>query len=322
MPGLSGMITTHTRGAPPVIDSRVYTALSSPFAKHFYVNSGDGTTAEFAIGGSDGNDGLSWRTPLASIDAATGKCVASRGDVVHVAPGHVETVTAAAGLDLDIIGVTYIGYGSGDLRPQINFTTAVGADMDVDAAQITMYNFRFTGGVDALTGPIDINAADFALLNCVTQDVTGQATDFIVTDANADGLLIDGWIHKGAAAAGAETAISIVGGDYVSIQNFDIDGNFGTACIENVTTAGVNLNVGASSISNLARTRNADDVLVTCVATTTGWINNIFGRLADNAANITEAFVMADGQFGNELYLVNLDGERAIQFNATASADS
>jgi hypothetical protein len=257
-----------------------------------------------------------------TIQAAVDASVDARGDIIYVMPGHVETVTAAAGLELDKEGLTLIGYGNGDLRPQINFTTAVGADMNVGAANITMENFRFTGGFDALTGPIDVNAANFTLRNIVTQDVTGQATDFIVTDANADGLTIDGWIHKGAAAAGADTAISIVGGDNISIDNFDIDGNFAVAAIENVTTAAVNLNVGARSQGNLARTRNAADVIFTAVATTTGFVNNIFSRLQDNAANITEALVGADMQFGPNLPIVNADGELAFQWNGTASSDA
>ena len=293
----------------------------APNAKIFFVASADSVgysdlQQEFPVD-KDGEVRV-FTTIQAAVDAAT----ASRGDVIYVMPGHVETVTAAAGLSLDKAGITLIGYGNGDLRPQINFTTAVGADMDVDAANITMKNFRFTGGIDALTGPIDVNAANFTMLDCVTQDVTGQATDFIVTDANADGLTIDGWTHKGAAAAGADTAISIVGGDNISIDNFNIDGNFAVAAIENVTTAAVNLNVGARSQGNLARNRNSGDVILTSVATTTGFVNNIFSRLADNAANITEALVGADMQFGPNLPIVNLDGEQAIQWNGTASTDA
>lgn len=281
--------------------------------KVFYVDSNNGSN------GSLGDDPA---RPKASIDNAVASCVAERGDIIVAMPGHVETVTAAGGLDLDVAGITIIGLGSGDSRPQINFTTATTADMDVDAEGITIVNVRFTGGIDALAGPIDINAANCSLLGIETQDVTGQATDFIVTDANADGLLIDGWVHKGATAAGADTAITIVGGDNISIQNFWIDGNFAVAAIENVTTAAVNLNVGARSQGNLVRTRNSADVIFTAVATTTGWVNNIFSRLQDNAANITEAFVGAVMQFGLSLPIVNADGEQGLQWNGTASTDA
>lgn len=266
--------------------------------------------------------GTSADLPFATIDYAVGQCTANNGDYIIVMPGHTETVTAAGGLDLDVAGITIVGVGYGSARPTVNFTTAVGADMDVDAANITLCNFLFTGGIDALTGPIDINAADCRLLNIETRDVTGQATDFIVGDANADRLLIDGWIHRGAAAAGADTAITLVGGDDISIQNFEIYGNFAVAGIENVTTAGVRYQIGnRSHARNMIWTANAADVAVTMAATTTGWIDNINCMLADNAANITEALVGAAMQFGNELYICNLAGERVMQTNITASTD-
>ena len=264
------------------------------------------------------------KRPWTSIETAmnSGKLTANNGDIVMVCPGHTETITAAAGLTLDVAGVAIIGLGVGSSRPTINFTTAVGADMNVDAANITMSNFLFTGGIDALTGPIDVNAADFAMINCETRDVTGQATDFIVTDANADRLYIDGWVHRGAAAAGADTAITIVGGDGIVIKNFWIDGNFAVAAIENVTTAATNINIYGESASFL-RTRNSADVLVTLVATATGNIGpNLYGRVADNAANFAGAFVGDDANFYGPILLVNADGEAGGDAAGTASTDA
>lgn len=274
-----------------------------------------------SVNGSNSNDGT-FQKPFSTLDYAVGRCTANAGDIIVAMPGHVETVTAAAGLDLDVAGICILGLGAGSLRPTVNFTTAVGADMDVGAANITVANLLFTGGIDALTGPIDVNAADFSMINCETRDVTGQATDFIVTDANANRLYIDGWVHRGAAAAGAETAISIVGGDGATIKNFWIDGNFGTAAIENVTTAATNLTICGDRPSYI-RTRNAADVAITLVATTTGNVGpNIYIRLQDNAANVTEALVGADMQFYAPLGIVNADGELALDWNGTASTDA
>lgn len=262
--------------------------------------------------------------PFATMDYANGRCTANHGDCVVVMPGHVETVIAAAGLDLDTAGVLWYGVGQGSLRPTVNFTTVVGADMDVDAANITMINLLFTGGFDALTGPIDVNAASFRMIDCETRDVTGQATDFIVTDANADYFECLNWVHRGAAAAGADTAMSIVGGVGITIIPKFIDGNFAVAAIENVTTAATNLQIfGSANYPAYLRTRHANDVLITCVSTTTGRIGpNLNGRLQDNAANITEAFVGADMEFFQPINLVNLDGESSMQTNITASTDA
>lgn len=281
------------------------------------------TGQTFFVSSAQSGDGSSATNARSTIDAAVGLCVANRGDRIVVLPGHVETVTAAAGLDLDVAGITLIGVGTGSLRPTINFTTAVGADMDVDAANITMVNFLFTGGIDALTGPIDINAADFTMINCETRDVTGQAVDFIVTDDNADRFRISGWKHLGAAAAGADTAITIVGGDDWVIEDFDIYGNFAVAAIENVTTASSRVRIGGGSRMNYIWTENAADVAVTMVATSTGHIGpNINAMLQDNAANITEAFVGAACQFFQPINIVNLAGESSMQTNITASTDA
>ena len=279
----------------------------------FWVDSGSG---------SNTNDGTHVR-PYATLDYAVGKCTANNGDLILVKAGHTETVTAAGGLDLDVAGITIIGLGNGSDRPTVNFTTAVGADMDVGADNITISNFLFTGGIDALTGPIDVNAADFTMLDCETKDVTGQATDFIVTDANANRLMIDGWTHRGAAAAGGASALQIVGGDGATVRNFFIDGNFDTAAIENVTTAATNLTINGGANGSYIRNRNSADVCFTAVATTTGNVGpNIYARVADNAANITEAFVGADMQFFQPIAIANADGEVGLNTNITASTDA
>lgn len=274
--------------------------------------------------GSNDNDGRDPLRPKATIANAEGRARADRGDVIVALEGHVETITAAAGLVFDTAGVTLIGLGRGASRPQINFTTAVGADMDIDAASIWIENILFTGGVDALTGPIDINAADCMLLNCETRDVTGQATDFIVTDANADRLSIVGHVHRGAAAVGADTWITIVGGDDIYIQPRWVDGNFAVACIENVTTAAVNLTFcGSAQYPCFMRTRNAADIIFTAVATTTGNVGPfIYARLQDNAPNITEAFAGLAMQFFQDIAIVNADGESSMLTNIVASLDA
>lgn len=258
-----------------------------------------------------------------TIDAAVGACTASEGDVIKVCAGYTETVTEASGLDLDVQGITIIGLGTGSDRATVNFTTAVSADMDVAAANITIENILFTGGVDALTNPIHIAAADCKLLNIETRDVTGQATDFIVTTAAADRLFIDGWVHRGAAAAGADTAISIVGGDGIIIRNFNIWGNFAVACIENVTTAATNLIVGGFGTNNYAKTVNAADVIVTLHADATGFVGpNIAAMLKDDTTNITEAFVGAKMAFIQPVEIVNADGQSSMETNITASQDA
>lgn len=272
-----------------------------------------------SVNGSNSNKGTFAR-PFASIDYAVGRCTASRGDIIVAKPGHVETVTAAGGLDLDVAGICVLGLGSGSLRPTVNFTTAVGADMDVDAANITVVNLLFTGGVDALTGPIDVNAADFSLIGCEYRDVTGQATDVIVADANADRLWIEGYFHNGAAAAGGASAIALAGMDNPVIKNFKLVGNFSVAAIDCRTTAVVDLDISDGYIW----TKNAADVCIKdTITASTGKVGpSLYMMLTDNAANITEAVTGATFHLFDDVYVCNLVNEKAMLINWTASTDA
>lgn len=264
--------------------------------------------------------GTSWGGEFQTIEEAVNAAAAD--DTICVAPGHVETVTAAAGLVLDKAGLTILGFGNGNRRPQIDFTTVVGADMDVTAANITAYNLRFTGGIDALTNPIHVAAAGFTMIDCVTEDVTGQAVDFILTTAAADLLTLIRWTHRGSASAGAGSAISLVGGDQITIEDAWIYGNFSAAGIETITTAQTNLNVyGGVNRPCYIWTENAADVAITCVSGATGNIGPyVYARLQDDAANVTEAFVGDAMRFMQPIMVGNADGQRGIETNITASA--
>lgn len=269
--------------------------------------------------GSDGFEGTLER-PFASIDFAIGQCTASYGSVVVALPGHTETVTAAGGVALDVAGVQIIGMGTGSLRPTINFTTAVGASVLVTAANCTIQNVLFTGGIDALTNPIHVQAADFSLIGCEYRDVTGQATDTILTTAAASRMLIKDHYHNGAAAAGANSGIAIVGGDGIVIDGLRMDGNFAVGAIDIRTTATTDLEVRNA----VCRTRSGTDIfLVDTITGSTGLIGpNISLRLNDHAANITEAITGATFVLFDPIYVVNLAGEKALLINWTASTDA
>ena len=270
------------------------------------------------------SSGTTWADAVTTIEAAVN--LAAADDRILVAESHLETVTAAAGLDIDVAGLTLIGLGKGNRRPQINFTTVVGADMDIGAAGITMINFRFTGGLDALTGPVDINAADCSLIDCITEDVTGQATDFIALDANADRCSLIRHTHRGSTSAGADTCITAVGCDRLVVEDLVADGDFAVGIVEMVTTACTLFKVygGASRPSHL-HTRNSNDIILDDVVTgSTGDVGpGLFCMLADNAAGtLAEMTVAATGQFFEPIEMVNLAGEASIASDIGASTDA
>lgn len=135
---------------------------------HFYVDSGRSAASD------DPGAGTNPDIPFATIDYAVGRCSASNGDIIYVMPGHAETVTAAGGLDLDVAGINVIGLGDGADQPTVTLTTIISADVDVDAANITVQNIHFVAGFADIDAAIDVNADNFTLDSCrMTGDNAG-----------------------------------------------------------------------------------------------------------------------------------------------------
>lgn len=231
-------------------------------------------------------------TPFATIDYAVGQCTANQGDHIIVLPGHVETVTAAAGLDLDVAGITIVFAGFGNARGYVHFTTAPTADMDVDAADITLINPRFVAGIDALAGPIDVNAARFRMIGggpggAVTwQDgTTINTTDCVVADANADDMLIEDmeFIDGDAAGTQKQSFIQIAAATRPVIRRLRATGDFGTGVIEN-GTAWVDALLDDCVIENTAA---GPVVGILLQATSSGTARNVHVRVASGTTYIT-----------------------------------
>ncbi len=286
--------------------------------KVFFVNNSS-VLAEGGIGGSDGNPGT-YQKPFSTIDYAIGKCVASRGDIICVMPGHAETVGSAAAIALDVAGVAIVGLGRGSLRPSLNFT-ATASTMTISAANCLIHNLLFLGGIDAVVSPLVISGADCIISSCELRDVTGQMTDGILTTAGATRLKILNHVHDGATAAGTNAAIALVGGDGIEITIDRMDGNFAVGGIDVRTTATTDLHVHDV---RYFRTRNAADIfLVDTVTASTGFVGpNINLRLQDDAANVTEAVTGATFVVIDPVYVVNAANEKAMLINWTATTDA
>jgi len=265
-----------------------------------------------------------------SISGAVSQAEADAGDLIMVMSGHIEEVNSAGALDLNKAGITIRGIGKGDKRPQIQFTTDTGADMDVSSAAVTMENILFVCNKDGVIAPIDVNAADFQLIDCEFRDSADDTSpvDWLIADENADRMIVKGLIVRASTADADDslkTAISLASGSTsgspsdVEISDFNIVGDFKTAAIENVNNGVVRLNVHDGYIQNF----NSDDIGVTVVSTATGKVGpNLYVRIADDAANITEAVAIGNAHAFNPIEVVNANGERAMQWNGIQSTDA
>lgn len=127
-------------------------------------------------GGSNSNDG-SFNAPYSTISYAISQCVAGRGDIIAVKPGHAESVTAAAGIILSKAGIAIVGFGTGSNRPTITFTTANTATITVTANDVSVSNILFVGGFLNVATCFNIAnaqvARDFTVENCEFRDSSG-----------------------------------------------------------------------------------------------------------------------------------------------------
>lgn len=238
--------------------------------------------------------------PFATIDYAVGQCTADKGDIIAVLPGHAEVVTAAGGLDLDVSGITIIGYGDGANTPTVTLTTANTADIDIDAANVTIKNIHFVAGFADIAAAIDVNADDFTLDGC----------RFTESAANLNALI---WVQD--AAAGGSDRITIKNchcidkdaanthfvnfagtGDGHVVMNNILIGDWGTAAIGG---AGVitNATIIGNKISNAA---TDNDACINFAATATGiCMNNLACGGAAQANGITAtAMAIAENYYG------------------------
>ena len=244
----------------------------------FHVDSGHANAADDA--GTNGTENL----PFNTIDYAVGRCTANNGDIILVHPGHTETVSAAAGIDLDVAGITVIGLGNGSDRPTISFT-ATGSDIDVDAANITVDGLYFdVTGVDAVVGALDVNSADCTIRNCevLMADSGGQAVEFAVLATAANRFRFIGNVVR-APNAGANNAVSIEGTcDGVEIAYNHIYGDFADACIHNPTAnVATNVNIHHNYLQNDQTGDHAIEL-----------VSAVTGVIADNTL-VTDAIATA-----------------------------
>jgi len=248
-------------------------------------------------GGDAAGYGQNPDSPFLTLDYAVGNCATS--DVIIALPGHAEVVSAAAGLDLDVQGITILGVGNGALMPTVTFDTDVLADMDVDANDITVQHIHFVAGIADVTAAIDVNACSFTLRDCkFTGDGTFCATIWVQDHlTTSDYITIEDCYCCDLNASNTHF-INLSGvGDGHIIRNNILIGDFGTVCIGG---AGVVTNcvVLDNRIYNIAATAEA---AIHLADTATGIVmGNMAGGTAAQAQGIgATACALAENYYGD-----------------------
>lgn len=193
--------------------------------------------------GSDGNPGNEPAEPKATIAGAISAATASNGDVIVLMPGHTETVNGTTDIIINKAGLYIVGLGTGRLRPTINYSTAIGASVDITAANTTIDNVVFDPtGFGAVTAAINITAADVTLINCemVISTGTNAPVRGILTAATAARLRVENCRFFGPATSTQTCTAAIsheVGIDYI-IRGCEFKGKFTQAILNAATILG------------------------------------------------------------------------------------
>jgi hypothetical protein len=129
-------------------------------------------------GGSDSNKGTH-NSPFATLAGAIAACVAGRGDIIIVEPGHAETISTATALAIATSGVAVIGLGVGSARPKWTISTANTATIAVSADNVSFTNCQFVGNFLSIAACFTLSTAkNFTLQSCSFADA-GATTNFL-----------------------------------------------------------------------------------------------------------------------------------------------
>lgn len=260
-----------------------------PTGNVLYVHSGTGVDAS--------GYGYSPEAPVATLDYAVGLCTANNNDVIVVMTGHAESIAGAAGVNIDVAGVTVKGLGAGRGRPTFTLSAAA-SSFDIAAANCKVENLVFLTGEDHAE-MINVTAADCVIKDCeIVLGATGkEAVIGILAGANADRLRVENCFLHDIGVAGCDHAISFGACDHAVIKDCTITGLFAVGgAIEN-SAAAVDVIIDGNTILN--RTPNGNNKAIVFHSSTTGMIINNRMAIIDAScpAPVTAAAAFVGGNY-------------------------
>ena len=257
-----------------------------------------------ASAADDDNAATNPKQPAATLDGAIGKCTANNGDVILVAPGHSETISAAAAITFDVAGVTVIGMGVGNSRPTITLDTAATTDIDVTADDVQIHNMIFSMNYADIVEVFDLSAAGFVLNKCRFVD-TATNMNFVdlikgtTTNNQCDRLEFTNNVvlspdtgNNGVIDIGGDIDALVFNNNYISMGVQDSEAIISVATGKDVTNCEIAYN-------HIYRLNTAGDLLIDSDTTANSGV--IAHNRIGHADTGSEVLIDADGvrQFDN-----------------------
>lgn len=247
-----------------------------------------------------------------TIMGAMASCVANRGDIIIVMPGHAETISDATTQAWATAGVSLIGLGVGSLRPTLTFSTANTATVAVSADNVSITGFLLIANFLAVASAFTLSTAkDFHCEGNEFRDTSSVLNfiNFVKTGSTAnaaDGLTFS----KNRAIITGITALTTPVNILGNCDRPTINDNFITKAVLNNTSC--LLKHAALVVTNLEMARNkifsantdsaTGGFLITTSSTTnTGMVYDNYVQGLDVAGAI---LVTAGSKYGmfNNLY--------------------
>lgn len=276
----------------------------------FFLNN-SGVLPEGGISASDSNNGT-YLKPFNSLNYAVTKCVANRGDIIMVMPGHAEAISSATAMSLGVAGVCIVGMGQGSKRPTFTLNTANTATINVTANNIAFVNCVFVANFLAIASCFTLTAANnFVLQGCSVKDTSAilnfaRVVGTSAVDNAADGLVIEDCDVVSSHATNAFSLMSVVGNlDRAVIKNNRVRLSSTNAAALIPMTAGkllTNALISGNDFNLVNAAGTTTGLLITTNGTTnSGMIknNSIFALTATGEILVT---ANAGFKFYNNLY--------------------
>jgi hypothetical protein len=247
--------------------------------------------------------------PFATWDYAIGKCVANRGDIIALMPGHAENISAASGITSDVAGVATVGLGAGTLRPKISFTAAAGTHV-ISAVSNSFYNINWQANFADVTMMLDVSGVDgLSFENCIWDESGTDMNWVIAVDlaTGADDISFRGCQFIGGDASN-DHCINGVAHDKVWITDcFFAENVAQTSVVGLIETSGNTTNLW---MQNCAFVSNVDGALFLELAgaANSGVVSNCYFSSIDGAGAVTAGF--------------NLTGAHCVECYVAGEADS
>lgn len=227
-------------------------------------------------GGSDQNKGT-YDSPFATLNYAFTQCIANRGDIIFIKPGHTETISTGSAMAWNIAGVAVVGLGSGSMRPTFTLDSLTSSAVAVSAANISVQNCIFAANLLSIAACFVLTTAKwFTVQGCLFQEGAGGILNFLniiksTGIANTvDGLTVTdcNWNSTGSGATVNSFILSANDIDSATWQR-----NF--VKLVNTRTAAVFATISAGVLTNLICTDNV--AISQQVADTGGGFINVGG---------------------------------------------